>query len=247
MKTPSATRFKNQAGEANAEFARRVVTLFPEGVVAVQVQGKVSPKNLLEEERACISRATDRRIENFAAGRLCARAALLELGFPESPLLPGPDGVPTWPPGVMGTISHTKGYSVAVVGLSSKFAGLGVDAERARLMTPLWPSVFSPKEIAFLDTLDGARQAQMSTVMFTAKEAWFKCKYPFTHSWLGFKQVEIGLTDETFHVTLCERVNLYLPASRPASDRYMCDGDLIASGIAVETSRWLDSSYDRNS
>jgi 4'-phosphopantetheinyl transferase EntD len=140
--------------EARVEFAHEVAELFPPGVIAIQVRGTVSPKYLLEEERECVARAADKRVQEFAAGRLCARSALSALGCPAAPLLPGPDRAPRWPNGTTGTISHTDQYCVAVVGRASRYLGVGVDAERiGQVQQSVWPFIFRPAEIALLETI----------------------------------------------------------------------------------------------
>src|SRR6187549_2869133 len=64
-----------------AQRTNAVASLFPPGVVAFEARGIVTPDVLLEAERECVARAVDKRIREFAAGRLCARSGLAELGF----------------------------------------------------------------------------------------------------------------------------------------------------------------------
>jgi len=226
----------NCTSEATVELACRVAELFPPGVVAVQVRGTVSPQHLFKEEREFIARAVDKRAQEFSAGRRCARAALSALGYPEVPLLPGADRAPRWPPGVTGSISHTDGYCVAVVSPTSRCVGLGIDAEhKGQLRPSLWPSVFRPEEIALLETMPEAERSTRATVLFTAKEAFYKCQYAVTRARLDFEDVMIQVTGDTFHVTLCNGVESLLPAVFSADGRFTRDADVIVSGIAIQT------------
>jgi 4'-phosphopantetheinyl transferase EntD len=69
--------------------------------------------DLLPAETALVSRATDERRLEFAAGRWCARRALEQIGGPAVPILRGRLGNPTWPPGFAGSITHDGGVAAA--------------------------------------------------------------------------------------------------------------------------------------
>jgi len=99
--------------------------LFPAGVVATELrqpsllraQALLSEQSLLtSEEWACIMHCHGRRIQDFAGGRLCAHYALGAFGMADVSILPGSDREPLWPAGFTGSITHTEGYSAAVVG-----------------------------------------------------------------------------------------------------------------------------------
>src|SRR5208283_1858886 len=65
---------------------------------------------------AALERATAKRVGEFLAGRFCARAAIEALAGAPVELLPrGPDGCPVWPPGLVGSISHTDRFATAAV------------------------------------------------------------------------------------------------------------------------------------
>jgi len=216
------------------DFTRRVTALFPTGVVAADVRGKVTSECLLEAERKQVVRAAEKRIQDFSAGRHCARAAMSVLGYPKTPLLRDSFGAPLWPTGLTGSISHTDDYCVAVVGQTRHFRGLGVDAERIGRMPPsVWPLAFRSEEIAFLSTLDATTQARVATEMFTAKEAWYKCQYAITHRRLAFRDVQTNLTDGAFHLVLCNQVGSGLAIVRARSGRFVQDEDLVVSGVAI--------------
>jgi 4'-phosphopantetheinyl transferase EntD len=65
----------------------------------------------------------------FSDARACARAALGQLTFPSTSLLPGLRGAPQWPQGMIGSITHCARYRAAAVGLTEDVVLLGVDAE----------------------------------------------------------------------------------------------------------------------
>jgi len=84
----------------------------------------------LAELDAC---AGSRRRDDFIRGRIAARRALRGLGI-EAPSIPlGAWRQPVWPPGAIGSISHSAGAGVAVAARATDMRGIGVDVEaRAR-------------------------------------------------------------------------------------------------------------------
>jgi len=214
--------------------ALAVARLFPPGVVASEVRGGVAADGLFPAERECVARAAPSRVEEFAAGRLCARTALSALGFPESPLLCGPDRAPLWPPGATGSISHTDGYCVAVVGATRRFAGLGADAEHVgRPQRALWRIVFADEEVKWLDGLAESERPQMATVIFSAKEAFYKCLYPITRAWLGFGEVTVRVAGNSFQATLCEDSTYRGRNFSPLTGQFVRLDDLIVCAVAI--------------
>src|SRR5207245_224467 len=103
--------------------------LFDEGVIVAEVMPLPDDAPLLPAEAAVVAAVAPRRRREFAAGRWCARQALVRLGIEGFALLPSPDRAPRWPPGIVGSISHTSDYCVAVVARQRDFLGVGVDAE----------------------------------------------------------------------------------------------------------------------
>ncbi|MFC9329471.1 hypothetical protein [Kitasatospora sp. NPDC057015] len=54
---------------------------------------------------------------------------MVRLGLPPAPVLRGPSGEPVWPRGLIGSMTHTRGYHAAVVAPSRSILAIGVDAE----------------------------------------------------------------------------------------------------------------------
>ena len=84
-------------------------------VAGFEFYGAGEPGWLRPEERAYVESAVPRRVREFAAGRQCARLALRELGGPDEAIPVGLSRQPKWPPGIVGSITHTVGYCLAVV------------------------------------------------------------------------------------------------------------------------------------
>jgi len=149
---------------------------------------------LFPEELALVASAVEKRRLEFARGRQCARAALRRLGFADSPLLSGSQREPLWPTGVVGSITHTHGLCVAAVGRQSSYAGVGIDVEPAApLQRPVAERVATEAEMSALRSLPPLLAARL---IFSAKEAFYKCQFYRTRQFLGFFDVSLELEPE---------------------------------------------------
>src|SRR5438067_1050128 len=81
---------------------------------------------LMAEERDALGVVAEKRFVEFRAGRAAARCALAALGVPGGPILPGPDRVPRFPEGIVGSISHCSSHVFAAVARKGDVGGLGV-------------------------------------------------------------------------------------------------------------------------
>src|SRR5439155_18296020 len=71
--------------------------LFPRGVVITELRGRCDVSSLHPQELRPASKFAPKRLEEFAAGRACARRALAEFGMVGVPLAMGDDQRPRWP------------------------------------------------------------------------------------------------------------------------------------------------------
>jgi len=193
---------------------------------------------LFPEEAAVVARAVDKRRHEFAAGRLCARRALGQLGLAAAPLLPGPKGEPRWPAGIAGAITHCAGFAAAAVARTSAFATIGVDAEpHGPLPDGVVDLVSIPAERARLRTLAEARpDVCWDRLLFSAKESVYKAWFPLAGRWLGFEDADITISpvDQTFHARLL--VAGPMLAQRELTDfagRWLTSDAFVLTAIAV--------------
>lgn len=129
--------------------------------------------SILPEEAALITGAGVERRREFAAGRLCARKVLGELGIALWPLHAALDGSPLWPGNVRGSISHKSRLCVVVAGPVQMWEGVGVDVEAERpLPGEVWSRVLLPSERSALTP--GPLGNVEARVIFSAKEAYYK-------------------------------------------------------------------------
>lgn len=216
--------------------ATAIEKLFPPGVVAFEIRGAaVSPDDLYPSEHEFVARAAESRVREFAAGRLCARAGLAELGLEPAPLLPGRDRAPIWPSGVVGGITHTDSYCVAVVGLEAQFAAIGVDAECIGHVSPsLWQLTMRAEELSRLQSLEEPARRQMATVIFSAKEAFYKCQHTLTHRWLEFEDVTVNIEDDAFEASVVGAAHPIHHLLRPWTGRFNVGETFVVTGIAAK-------------
>ena len=153
--------------------------------------GPVAERPLAPEEAAAVARAIPKRRRQFASGRHFARKALHELAGISPSIGRDARGRPVWPPGFIGSISHSETLAAAVV-CSGPLRGIGIDAEdsqRLRRSHPrLYDRLFTPAERsrAASDPVHGA-------LTFSAKEAAYKAVNPLVGRYIGFREVEVEL------------------------------------------------------
>ena len=148
---------------------------------------------LLPPEQRLIEKAVPKRQREFTAGRTCARGAMAGLAVAGCAILVGRRGQPLWPPGVLGSITHTDWYCGAAVARTIDFIALGIDAEPN---TPLNDGVVHL--ICTETEKDWCRQRShpgilRAKLLFCAKESLFKAAYPLLGVDPGHLNVEISV------------------------------------------------------
>jgi 4'-phosphopantetheinyl transferase EntD len=179
-----------------------MTTVVPAAAIAVEAYGDPGGPPLFPAEEALMARAVDKRRREFTTVRHCARAALARLGLDPVPVVHGPRGAPLWPDGVVGSLTHCRGYRAAVLGRAGDFATIGIDAEPHEPLPPeVVDRVTRPGERARLADL-GRRHPDVhwDRVLFSAKESVYKAWFPLTGRWLDFAEAEVVMdpTDRTF-------------------------------------------------
>lgn len=150
---------------------------------------------LWPEEVEVVKNAILRRRREFSAGRAAAREALKKLSIPPGAILASPDRSPRWPEGIVGSISHCEGRCVAVVGTKHNLASVGLDVETAEPLSPQMSSqICDTTEAMHFSCLPNPVGSNWGKLAFSAKEAFYKCYYPLTKTFLDFQGVSIGFS-----------------------------------------------------
>lgn len=141
-----------------------------------------------------LCRAAPKRQAEFLAGRLCAGEAIRQLrGITSFPAVQA-DGAPLWPPQMRGSITHSAGIAMSVVGDSARYGSIGLDVEavqnhtEARSLTGL---VLTPDEQKRHQAALTANPGLCLTRIFSLKEALFKALYPLTRQRFYFQDAEV--------------------------------------------------------
>lgn len=166
------------------------------------------PPLALPEEEAAVSSAisSPSRLKEFRRGRYCARLALQQMQI-DSPISRNPDTrEPLWPDGVVGSITHSGKWAVAVVASVSEIAAIGIDVEQSkRSINPgIARLVCTEDETAWLESLDSAQADLGLKAIFSAKESIYKCLFPRCRVPLTFQDATIALLPDWngFHFQL---------------------------------------------
>ena len=224
--------------EAALTLSAQLAALFSPEVICAELLGSGDTDWLLPAEVACLGRAVASRREEFAAGRACARRALREFGVVNFPLAVAEDRCPVWPEGFVGSITHTEGYCACVVARASSMRALGIDTERSGRVKPeLWPRICGP-ESAWLQGLPAEQRPAAATLIFSAKEAFYKCQYGLTREYLGFNDVHVevsGWGSELggFEVQACKPIALAQHTALPLAGRYLSHQQFLTAGIEL--------------
>ncbi len=151
---------------------------------------------LLPSEQQYVSRAVDKRIAEFTAGRNCARRALELLGVAPAPIPVGPHREPVWPPGTTGSITHSESFCAAVAAPAATARSVGIDAESNEPLTPeLRKLICSDAEIGWMNDRGNRGDAAIAwdKVIFSCKESVYKAFFPIYRTFLDFQEAELAL------------------------------------------------------
>ena len=147
-------------------------------------------------EDVSLERAVEKRRREFSGGRLAAKFALEKLGVMNATIPIGKDRSPLWPDGMVGSITHTAGLAVAVTARRAEVLALGIDLELAEAVQPeLWPGILTAREIKRLEATPAAGRNRVATLLFSAKESFYKMQYPLTRQWVDFQEAEVALNE----------------------------------------------------
>jgi 4'-phosphopantetheinyl transferase EntD len=213
--------------------------LFSSGVVAAELRAPGDARLLLPAEAHSVAHAVPERVQEFAAGRQCARRALAEFGLAQCPIPAALDRQPVWPGFLVGSITHTTGLCAAVVAERTCMLALGLDSEVAgAVKQELWPSICTGAELHWLDALPPAQRAAAATLIFSAKEAFYKCQYPLVGQRPNFQDVDVkplawGAQQGSFDLVPARPLSIFELAPGGVRGTYRFHEQFISAGVFV--------------
>lgn len=153
-----------------------------------------------EEEARQMKHAGTKRRNEFIVGRRCARSALKQMGIQPCALVAGEDRVPQWPAGTVGSISHSVSLCCAVAARTSAIECLGIDLEMTTRISPgVIERVTHPAEVEFVNG-----DAALGSLIFSAKEAFFKAQFPKWGIWPAFRDVAFQVHPSSSQLTVVD-------------------------------------------
>ena len=138
-----------------------------------------------------------KRENEFEIGRDCAHS-LLQTWGESAAVSVAQDRSPIWPKGYVGSISHSDHWAWSAVAQSESTRSIGIDTEsvvNSQTRTSLEKEIASPNDW-FIAAALGFDPEITFTIVFSAKEAFYKCWYPITGEFFGFDQVSVESCDE---------------------------------------------------
>jgi enterobactin synthetase component D / holo-[acyl-carrier protein] synthase len=213
--------------------------LLPAAVRVAEAFGDSDGEPVFPGEESAVARAVESRRREFITARRCAREALAGLGVAPVPIPPGPHREPTWPAGVVGSITHCAGYRGAAVTRRDVLVSLGIDAEtHAPLPDGVLDAVTVPAEVPRLAALAAQHpETCWDRLLFSAKESVYKAWFPLARRMLGFDEAELTIdaTAGTFTARLLvpgTRVDGQ-PALTGFTGRWLVKNDLVLTAVTV--------------
>lgn len=185
--------------------------IFGEGVALAYSDPRLTSIKAHPEELKYVHHAVQSRQREFHAARACARQAMQILGELPVSIPAAADRSPVWPAHLIGSISHCATLCLAVVARKGEsYDAIGVDTEPAEdLPCELLDTICSPRERAALSTQPPEQQLLFARILFSAKEAVYKCQYPLTGTMLEYQDLEITLSQGCFHARFQRRAGLF--------------------------------------
>ncbi len=221
--------------------------LFPdvEGIAVYESNSLLQDVAPHPDEAAFISKAVEKRREEFITGRACARSALSALGMEPVPLPVGEGRQPEWPSNITGSITHTRRDGHEFIAAATAFSdraprriGIGLDAE---VIQPLKDGVrdmlLTPDEIAAVEDLPVDQRETAAITVFSAKEAFYKAQYAITGAWVGFGDMHVlGLAGSgTRQLAQIGDLEALREIDFPVDCRQIVRNGLVISGVTVWT------------
>ena len=125
----------------------------------------------------------------------------------------------------------------AVVAERGCAGALGLDSEVVGdVKVELWSSICVPAELAWVRSLPAPQQAAAVSLIFSAKEAFYKCQYPLVHDRVGFHDVAVeapawDAAGGTFRIDAIGNISTANRAVMPLEGRYLFHEGLVTAGM----------------
>lgn len=167
----------------------RVVAASCPGQPPLRITSELHPEEL--QHAASLAPAA---LRQWVSGRLCLATAIARCGPERAPLLPGPNGRPSTPTGVIGSLSHKGAAAVAVAARvePNSIQAVGVDVEfPTGSDLRLASRILVGPESERAQLLTGSALIGFVTLHYAVKEAVYKCAADDEQDELDFDDIEV--------------------------------------------------------
>lgn len=216
--------------------------------------GEASPSSVEQlsplhtaEIPAGYQRWVEKRQREFRAGRHHARLALRAAGVDVPLVRRGDDGLPLFPAGYHGSITHTGRESTfAAAAVCDERYYVGLDSENHKqLEQSMVDAVLLPHEqrryyeVTSRDSHAPEALGLFALWVFSMKEAYYKCVYPRCAARFGFLDVDVHVhpTAKRFLVSL--RTQSYPDVPSQLAGRFETDDQRIVCGVTWDVQQGL--------
>lgn len=149
-----------------------------------------------------IACSVSKRQAEFLCGRLAARLAMSRVAdtYTHCEIAIGPAREPIWPEGLTGSISHCTDMAAAIaVPAALGLQGIGIDIEHVvegEALRAVLDSAVNADETRVLDrTPSRYTHAQLTTILFSAKESFYKSVYANVARFFDFSALSLDALD----------------------------------------------------
>lgn len=205
--------------------------LLPSDVVTLhaEIQTKFEASDINEEEFDAVRHAVAGRQREYLTGRKLVRIGLKSLNISDFALIPNIDRSPRWPEPIVGSITHSSTICAIALGLRANYRGIGIDIQETGIVkSEIWPLFCSSEDLNILESSAEQDRQSLASLIFSAKESYFKARFPLDSTWLDFRDLSIIIRGGRFQI---------VPA------RALCGGNLPGMGGYITTGREVLTSY----
>lgn len=146
---------------------------------------------------ANLSKAVNKRCAEYLAGRIVARQAIERINGTKPQIGTHKDRSPIWPKGLIGSITHSDRFAAAALAQQKYHQFLGIDFEHwinAQLADELSGQILDKYEKQLLSQCSISFE-QGVTLIFSAKESFYKALYPHVKTFFGFDEARVSSMD----------------------------------------------------
>jgi 4'-phosphopantetheinyl transferase EntD len=118
-------------------------------------------------------------------------------------------------------------------------AALGLDSEVVGdVGAQIWPSICLPMETAWIESLPASERAAAVTLIFSAKEAFYKCQYALVRERLNFHDVRVevpvwGASSGAYRIHATRSIALCTHEALALQGRYLFHEEFVTAGMAL--------------